>query len=292
MEPNGGTFRTDLIRFAQNIVRSFDIGPNATRVGVVHFSTGTPTPDFLLNRYSNADDIVAAIQTIPYDGLGTQTSLGIQVVMSQLFNEANGMRPVSAGVSRVLIVVTDGQANTGFNPIPATNALKSTLNVNVFSIGVGCAYDINQLYGMASPPISTHVFLLRSFNIINLILSQLNSAACAAAAVVTPGQNTVASVDSCDIKYYRPQCGAFTSTIIIQVQDLVGATNVFVSTVTENPGPYNFSVVSTTTPFKTIVFRQNGTILPVYIGVQGVGAVNSFTINIFSGLVYFKVCLL
>ena len=104
---------------------------------------------------------------------------------------------------------------------------------------------------------------------------------------MTPGQNTTAVADPCDIKYYRPQCGAFTSSIIIQVTDVVGSTNVFVSTRTENPGPYNFTVFSSATPFKTISFQQNGTIRPVFIGVQGVAATNSFIINVYSGKLFF-----
>jgi hypothetical protein len=287
----GGTSRTfneSLLVFAENLVRSFDIGINKTRVGVVHFSTGAPTPDFLLNQYYDVESIATAIRAIPYDSGGTQTSLGVQAVSSQVFVEVNGMRPQSAGVSRVLIIVTDGQANPGYDPISNTDSLKSTKNVNIFSIGVGCAYDTNQLNGMASAPLSSHVFLLKSFNVINLIVNQVNSATCISATVVTPGQNTTAVADPCDIKYYRPQCGAFTNSIIIQVEDTTGSTVVYVSTITETPGPYNYSIISSTTPYKTIVVTQTESILPVFIGVQGVAPANSFVINVYSGMRLFS----
>ena len=66
-----------------------------------------------LNQYATASAINAAVQGIPYDMGFTYTSVGLNVVRTQLMTEANGLRPLSTGVSRVVIVMTDGVATDG-----------------------------------------------------------------------------------------------------------------------------------------------------------------------------------
>lgn len=44
----------------------------------------------------------------------THTSLGLKHVREVLFTEANGARPLSLGVPRVLVVLTDGQVPPSF----------------------------------------------------------------------------------------------------------------------------------------------------------------------------------
>ncbi len=55
------------------------------------------------------------ISNVPYLTGGTQTSVGLNTVESSVFNEANGMRPLSQGIPRVLVVITDGQVTTTIN---------------------------------------------------------------------------------------------------------------------------------------------------------------------------------
>jgi hypothetical protein len=267
-------------------VSRFTIGPNATRVGVASFSNGAFI-NFNLSTFSNVSAMITAIGNITYLDKGTQTSLGIQLVRDTMFTEANGMRPLSAGVPRVLIVVTDGQANSGFDPTADAASLRDTKNVNIFSVGVGCGYDLNQLNAMASLPVESHVYLLKSFKVIDVLIPLFNTAACDQSAILTPGQSTVTSVDACDIKYFRPQCGSLTSSIIIDVEDISGSTNVYISTTNANPGPFSFAQRGlSTTASKSFTSTQSGTIQPVYISVQGVSAANTFSLNVYSGLCF------
>ena len=55
-----------------------------------------------------------AIDVIPYPKGGTKTSIGLNKVREVLFTEEHGMRPAADGVAKVLVVITDGQSNSGF----------------------------------------------------------------------------------------------------------------------------------------------------------------------------------
>ena len=64
--------------------------------------------------YFNKSDILAAVDAIPYPASSTKTSLGLNRVRVNSFTEASGMRPAAMGINRVLLVLTDGQATSGY----------------------------------------------------------------------------------------------------------------------------------------------------------------------------------
>ena len=57
--------------FMKNIVRDYTIGPNNVRVGVTIFADYVQ-PIFQLNRYSTQNEIINAIDGIPFLGTSTQ----------------------------------------------------------------------------------------------------------------------------------------------------------------------------------------------------------------------------
>lgn len=87
------------------------------------------TINFHLNKYSNKADILAAIDTIAYPGGGTHTSSGLAEVRKQMFTEENGMRPLSAGAARVLIVLTDGASTRGFEPAAEAKLIHNLVRI-------------------------------------------------------------------------------------------------------------------------------------------------------------------
>ena len=90
--------------------------------------------EFNLGDHSTKADVLQAIDNIAYTSGGTRTSLALRTVRTEMLVESAGMRPVSEGIPRVAIVVTDGAANPGYEP--AAEALKLHANdVNVFAIG-------------------------------------------------------------------------------------------------------------------------------------------------------------
>ena len=142
------------------VVNFFEVGSDLTRVGVFTFSSGA-REDFDLDRYLTNRRVTRAINRIGYRGGWTHTALALDLATNAFNNPSrSGARPVSAGIPRVVVLITDGRSNTFNITQPAVNLLAS--GVTVFSVGVG-NIDQDELRFIASDPDAEHVFLLRSF---------------------------------------------------------------------------------------------------------------------------------
>ena len=148
------------LEFMEAVVNFFEVGSDLTRVGVFTFSSGA-REDFDLDRYLTNRRVTRAIDRIGYRGGWTHTALALDLATNAFNNPSrSGARPVSAGIPRVVVLITDGRSNTYNITQPAVNLLAS--GVTVFSVGVGNV-DRNELRFIASDPDEEHVFLLRSF---------------------------------------------------------------------------------------------------------------------------------
>lgn len=80
----------------------------------------------------------------------TNTASGLKLVNDEIFKEQKGMRPFDKGVSKFLIVITDGASNEDEHlTISTANAIKKR-GVSIISIGIGSAINQSELNGMAS----------------------------------------------------------------------------------------------------------------------------------------------
>ena len=93
--------------FVYDIVNAFDIGPDDVQVGLMSYSSSY-TFRFYLSTYSSKGLVLTAISSLPYNSGGTNTAGAINGIRSYAFTEANGARPASDGVPKVVIVITDG----------------------------------------------------------------------------------------------------------------------------------------------------------------------------------------
>jgi len=98
------------VRFYPHDCLSCGCGPEATWESVYGPAAVT---HFNLADFSDAAAVLAAVDTIPFPDGGTQTSEGLRHVRESMLTLAAGVRPLEAGVPRVVIVLTDGQANDG-----------------------------------------------------------------------------------------------------------------------------------------------------------------------------------
>ena len=104
---------------------------------------------FRLNQYRNLQDARDAILRTRYPGANTNTSGGLYIARSQLFNANNGDRP---NVPNLAIVITDGKSTfDNDRTIPIAEDLKRD-GVQVLSVGVTNSVDENELRGLSSPP--------------------------------------------------------------------------------------------------------------------------------------------
>ena len=146
-------------QFVYNITNAFEIGPNGVQVGLVSYST-SPTFHFFLNAYSNKFSVLSAIDALPYDDGSTNTAGALDAVRSQAFTEANGARPASEGVPRVVVVVTDGYSSDPESTVLAARGLHDDGYI-VFAVGIAGA-NFDELNAIASDP--SYVLFVESFD--------------------------------------------------------------------------------------------------------------------------------
>ncbi|XP_022448652.1 matrilin-4 isoform X2 [Monodon monoceros] len=146
-------------QFLVSLLRSLDVGPNATRVGVIQYSSQVQSV-FPLGTFSRREDMERAIRTLVPLAQGTMTGLAIQYAMNVAFSVAEGARPPEARVPRVAVIVTDGRPQDRVAEVAAQARARG---IEIYAVGVQRA-DVASLRAMASPPLDEHVFLVESFD--------------------------------------------------------------------------------------------------------------------------------
>ncbi|XP_004414172.1 PREDICTED: matrilin-4 isoform X3 [Odobenus rosmarus divergens] len=148
-------------QFLVGLLRGLDVGPNATRVGVIQYSSQVQSV-FPLGAFSRREDMERAIRALVPLAQGTMTGLAIQYAMNVAFSVAEGARPPEARVPRIAVIVTDGRPQDRVAEVAAQARARG---IEIYAVGVQRA-DVGSLRAMASPPLDEHVFLVESFDLI------------------------------------------------------------------------------------------------------------------------------
>uniref|UniRef100_A0A8C4TR27 Matrilin 4 n=1 Tax=Falco tinnunculus TaxID=100819 RepID=A0A8C4TR27_FALTI len=160
-------------RFMIDIIGSLDVGPNATRVGVIQYSSQVQNI-FSLKTFFTRADMEKAINSIVPLAQGTMTGLAIQYAMNVAFTTQEGARPLHKKIPRIAIIVTDGRPQDRVTEV-ATQARNA--GIEIYAVGIQRA-DMNSLRAMASPPLEEHVFLVESFELIQQFGKQFQDKLC------------------------------------------------------------------------------------------------------------------
>lgn len=160
-------------RFMMDIISNLDVGPNATRVGVIQYSSQVQNI-FSLKTFFTRADMEKAINSIIPLAQGTMTGLAIQYAMNVAFTTQEGARPLHKKIPRIAIIVTDGRPQDRVTEV-ATQARNA--GIEIYAVGIQRA-DMNSLRAMASPPLEEHVFLVESFELIQQFGKQFQDKLC------------------------------------------------------------------------------------------------------------------
>ncbi|KAK2106339.1 hypothetical protein P7K49_015853 [Saguinus oedipus] len=93
--------------FLSQVIESLDVGPNATRVGVVNYAS-TVKQEFPLRAHVSKAALLQAVRRIQPLSTGTMTGLAIQFAITKAFSDAEGGRSRSPDISKLLQQVTEG----------------------------------------------------------------------------------------------------------------------------------------------------------------------------------------
>uniref|UniRef100_A0A8D0GG60 Matrilin 4 n=1 Tax=Sphenodon punctatus TaxID=8508 RepID=A0A8D0GG60_SPHPU len=161
-------------RFMIDIIHNLDIGLNATRVGVIQYSSQVQNV-FSLKTYFKRAEMEKAINNIVPLAQGTMTGLAIQYTMNVAFTTQEGARPLHKRIPRVALIVTDGRPQDRVTDVAAQ---ARETGIEIYAVGVQRA-DMNSLRAMASRPLEEHVFLVESFDLIQQFGKQFQDKLCA-----------------------------------------------------------------------------------------------------------------
>ncbi|XP_055781504.1 matrilin-2-like isoform X2 [Salvelinus fontinalis] len=161
--------------FITNILAFLDVGPEATRVGLLQYGSVVQN-EFSLNTYSRKADVERAVKAMDHLATGTMTGLAIQYTMETAFTEPEGARPADMHIPRIAMIVTDGRPQ---DMVEEVAAQARQAGIQIFAIGVG-RVDMNTLRAIGSEPHSEHVYLVANFSQIETLTSVFQSNLCGA----------------------------------------------------------------------------------------------------------------
>lgn len=140
-----------LTGFVRQVLRSFIVQPDVANMAIFRYNRNvdTKTQVFLNSYPGNIDELIAALDRIPYDGSGTFTGKALKHALDVSLTTANGNRPE---VPDVVLVITDGRAADDVKtPADALRAAGAT----VLALGIEPprgSLDRDQLLQIAGDP--------------------------------------------------------------------------------------------------------------------------------------------
>uniref|UniRef100_A0A8D3AEJ1 Matrilin 2 n=1 Tax=Scophthalmus maximus TaxID=52904 RepID=A0A8D3AEJ1_SCOMX len=232
--------------FIVNLVQFLQVGPDATRVGLLQYGSEIQ-PEFSLKTHTSRAAVEQAVRNMEHLATGTMTGLAIQYTMETAFREEEGARPANLRIPRIAMIVTDGRPQDAVEEV-AAQARRA--GIQIFAIGVG-RVDMNTLRAIGSEPHSEHVHLVANFSQIQSLISVFQCALCAWTDHCADGKHGcehefMSTEDSCVCKCrkgfkLRPDgrtCQSDTTSCGDGVMDLV-----FVIDGSKSLGPANFELV-------------------------------------------------
>lgn len=136
-------------RFVQNIVSSFDVDNQLTRVSIITYDE-TAVLQIPLSRHNSLNTLLENIDRLRYgNGQATRTDKALLLAKNEGFAERNGARD---GVNKALVFMTDGQQSYAPDQTDIVDVVKQLEDDKIFryAIGIGREIASNELYTIAS----------------------------------------------------------------------------------------------------------------------------------------------
>ncbi|OWF49641.1 cartilage matrix protein-like [Mizuhopecten yessoensis] len=161
-----------LLSFIGEVVSQFDIGVDATRVGLITFAN-TSKIEFNLNSYTSSAEINKAISKVKYTTGLTYTAEAIQMMFDQMFTTDSGAR--GGDIPQIGIIITDGNSREPKKTYAMAGAAHE-LGIRMFAIGVG-QYIVEDELKVMSSDLDSY-FMVDDFSALNSIRQVLTTKTC------------------------------------------------------------------------------------------------------------------
>ncbi|XP_048244945.1 uncharacterized protein LOC124143446 [Haliotis rufescens] len=248
-------------RFARDVIKIFQIGPNDVRVAFISFSTGYRA-EFDFIKYTAKDEVLGAIDKVTKAGGGTETDLALNFASEDLFTDAMGSRN---GSSKIILLVTDGKSNASTRTIAAARRARKK-GIIIFAIGVGRHVDHLELVGVANAPSCTHVIVLSGYSDLTALVSEIQQRSCKAPAVLKTGTYTLPCSKD---ELYQILTDGPTTQVTVSVEN--GEVDIYGSSTYQSPNIAVNSFHSTALPGVPCVMLLNADQGALYLNVTTSG---------------------
>ena len=159
-------------------------------------------------------------------------------------NKARGARDLSEGVPRVAVVLTDGKSivdgQSATGPTIAAGAALKADGVSVYSVGLGEDVSEDELKGIASDPVDEHFFPMGANwrSLLPEYVSRMSTLTCAQPAVLEACRVVEFEVLEDDTRYFQVRMPIVTAEVVVAANDVTGASKIYISSSSQNPGPF------------------------------------------------------
>lgn len=124
-----------MVSFVAGILSKLDLNENRTQVFVIRYNSEVDLENQLfMNNNETMDEINEQLQSIPYDGRGTETGKALQYVYDDLRHHEKNRKDVTD----VVLLLTDGR---GSDDVATPSKTLRDAGVEMFAIGVGNAVE-------------------------------------------------------------------------------------------------------------------------------------------------------
>ncbi|XP_055863253.1 cartilage matrix protein-like [Biomphalaria glabrata] len=161
------------IKFLQDYLQEFDIGPKNVRVAIIPYAQGVYTDvSFNLNTYSTKEDVISAIGRISHkQGQSTDTGEGIKYMREVQMSDA----VVRPGVTKIGLVITDGNSQKKNFTAAEAGAARAS-GIIMFAVGVGVNVSREELLNIAGD--TSRVSKADNYDKLNSIIKSLFKKTC------------------------------------------------------------------------------------------------------------------
>ena len=210
---------TQMLGFACDITRAYDIGPNATQIGLLKFSDQIEI-GFYLNDHADKTSVIGAI--LQQDILGGDTNIAkaLKQTRDDMFSPSHGAR---AGRPKVVFVVTDGTPTVdAYQTVSEAKATRDA-GIEIFLVGVTDQVTKSVMELIASEPLDSHLYFIETFDQLADIVQTLINMSCgteplsAASTTTTPTTTTTTTTTTTPTPSTTTTPGQLTTTVAVVV---------------------------------------------------------------------------
>ena len=169
-----------ILDFVREFVKQIEIGPSKVQVALTQYST-EPTTDFLLNTYSQKDDVLSHLSNVQLKGgFSLNTGVALDYVTNNVFTASSGSR-AQQGVPQILILLSGRKSEDDvFGPM---DRLRNA-GIVLYSVGMNNA-DSLEMEQLAHSPRAK--YFIKEVSDFSLVREQLLSGIASHKAIVSPG---------------------------------------------------------------------------------------------------------